>query len=204
MKNSTPEIKIIKQNIKPVIKKNLNDSSVLFDQETEKTFQSYYIDTLYLNSNEDVEKETEFMTEEDINDFVLNYKQVTTIGPKLNMIINNIEIGHDTSEIYELHLNIMSEPSDSLLNKRKQQKDKNYFNLSKANIIFSSSEEENDISDNQIIIDKALNNNIAGIHLTDIKTTQLDSLKKKEGMKEKEIGTNIKKTQGCNGLCKIF
>ena len=93
MKNSTPEIKIIKQNIKPVIKKNLNDSSVLFDQETEKTFQSYYIDTLYLNSNEDVEKETEFMTEEDINDFVLNYKQVTTIGPKLNMMINNINNG---------------------------------------------------------------------------------------------------------------
>ena len=111
-----PEINFFhKKIVNPLGRKVVSDSTIVFEKNFEKTFQSYLVETIYLNSNEDLDKETGFMTDREMNEFILNYKQVKTIGPKLNFHVNNIEVDHETSDFFEMHLNLVSDPSDSLL-----------------------------------------------------------------------------------------
>lgn len=202
MKNSncSPEIKILKPRVKPITRKVVNDSMILFDSNSEKSNETSFLETIYLYTEQDMDKETGFMmTEEDLNDFLRNNDSVKTIGPKLNMDVNYIEVDHETSEYLEMYLNILSEPSESLLNEKRKLQRKNQID----EIISSWSLSPESGIQIQIKSDK----NVEIKRTIVQQTTQLNNPKKIETKQSQEIiyvSKKQKKSQLCKGTCVIY
>jgi hypothetical protein len=203
--NSQPEIKFLKRIVNPISKKVITDSTILLDKNFEKSFHSYLIETIYLYSNEDIEKETRFVTENDVNELIKYYNSKITIGPKLNLEINNIQNDLDESDLLALHLNLISDPSESILflkkNRRKIiNKDNNQIihdDLSSSSDFSYNMEPKHfDLNKQQTceMIVKVIDNN----ELTQMENPQL----KKEVIISRN---NIKQgKKECNCVCTIF
>jgi len=201
--NSLPEINFLKKIVNPISKKVITDSTILLDKNFEKSFHSYLIETIYLNSNEDIEKETRFVTENDVNELFKYYNSKMNIGPKLNLELNNIQNDLDKSDLLELHLNLISDPSESLL-KKNRMKTKNKDNNPVKYDDFSSSsdssyyiEPRQTDTNKQVICErimKVIDNN---------RLTEMENLQMKQ---EVIISRNSMKqiNKACNCVCTIF